>query len=271
LGLIWLADDAPSLRTRRPFIHLLRGTLLFTAYTSFYLAIAAMALADVVAIAFSSPLIITMFAVFFLGEKVGLKRWAAITIGFVGVLFIVRPGAGVFEPAALLAVICAVTYGAAQLLARQVGKVDGGAQMSLYATLVYVLFAGALYFVIGDGRYLTPDSHLSLQFLLRAWAWPEPLHFALMVATSVISAIGMFFLSQAYRLGEASAVSPFEYTGLIWALLFGYAIFGEVPGVLSLVGIVLIVGAGLAVIYRERRRDSPIVTRRGRLRFRSGL
>ncbi|MEL7543280.1 MAG: DMT family transporter, partial [Pseudomonadota bacterium] len=229
LVIIRLADDAPSLTTRRPWTHLLRGMLLFTAYTSFYLALAAMALADVVAIAFSSPLIITVFAVVFLGEKVGIKRWTAIAVGFIGVLFIVRPGAGVFEPAAVLAIVCAVTYGAAQLLARRVGKADGGAQMSLYATLVYVLLGGATFFLIGDGRFLTEDSHPSLQFLLRAWVWPTPLHMAMMVATAVISAIGMFFLSSAYQRGEASAVSPFEYTGLIWALAFGFLFFGEVP------------------------------------------
>ena len=85
------------------------GSCSFIAYTSFYLALAAMKLADAVAIAFSAPLVITALSVVFLGEKVGLKRWIAILGGFAGVLVIVRPGAGVFEPAALLAVVCAFT------------------------------------------------------------------------------------------------------------------------------------------------------------------
>ncbi len=269
--IIGLDPSPPKLKTSRPILHAIRGFLQFVAYTSFYLAIAAMRLADAVAIAFSAPLVITILSVLFMGEKVGLKRWLAILGGFAGVLVIVRPGAGVFEPAALLAVLCAVSYGTAQVLVRPLGRSDGGAQMALYATIVYVVCSGSLWFVIGDGSYLTGDMHPSLAFLLREWTMPTVTHMSMMLATGLISAIGMYCLAQAYRVGEASAVSPFEYTGLIWAIGFGYLIFGELPTIYSVIGILMIVGAGLAVIHRENRRDRPIVTRRGRLRVRSGL
>lgn len=269
--IIGLDPAPPKLKTSRPFLHAIRGFMQFLAYTSFYLAIAAMKLADAVAIAFSAPLVITALSVVFLGEKVGIKRWIAILGGFAGVLVIVQPGAGVFEPAALLAVMCAVTYGIAQLMVKPLGRGDGGAQMALYATLVYTVASGGLWFVIGDGGYLVDGMHPSLSFLLRAWTMPTPLHMGMMMATGLISAIGMYCLAQAYRVGDASAVSPFEYTGLIWAIAFGFLIFGEVPTVVSLVGIAMIVVAGLGVIHREKRRDRPIVTRRGRLRLRSGL
>lgn len=269
--IIGIDPSPPTLKTSRPFLHAIRGFLQFTAYTSFYLALAAMRLADAVAIAFSAPLVITVLSVIFLGEKVGLKRWLAIFGGFAGVLVIVRPGAGVFEPAALLAVVCAFSYGIAQLMVRPLGRGDGGAQMALYATLVYIVCSGGLWFVIGDGSYLREGIHPSMAFLLREWTMPTVTHMSMMLATGLISAVGMYCLIQAYRVGESSAVSPFEYTGLIWAICFGFLIFGEVPTLYSAIGIAMIVAAGLGVIHREKRRDRPIVTRRGRLRVRSGL
>ncbi|MEL6423059.1 MAG: DMT family transporter [Pseudomonadota bacterium] len=259
------------LTTSRPLLHVLRGAMLFVAYTSFYLALAAMALADAVAIAFSAPLIITVLSVIFFAEKVGVKRWAAIGVGFLGVIIIARPGTGVFEPAALLAVLCALTYGASQVMARYLGREDSGGQMALYVSVIYTLISGGLYFVLGDGGWMTPGSHPSLAFLLRAWTMPTPIDLAAMLALGIISGIGMYCLSEAYRRGEASVVTPFEYTGLIWATLFGFLIFAEIPSWSTVLGMALIVLAGLGVIYRENRRDRPIVTRRGRLRLRSGL
>ncbi|MGI9406542.1 MAG: DMT family transporter [Hyphomicrobiaceae bacterium] len=269
--IIGLDPSPPKLKTSRPVLHAVRGLCQFIAYTSFYLALAAMRLADAVAIAFSAPLVITVLSVIFLGEKVGIKRWGAIVIGIAGVVVIVRPGTGVFEPAALFAVTCAVSYGASAVLARPLGRGDGGAQMALYATIVYLVMSGGLWFVLGDGRHLGENTHPSMAFLLRAWSAPTVLHMGMMLATGLISAIGLYCLAQAYRVAEASAVSPFEYTGLIWAISFGFLIFGEVPDIFSVLGILLIVGSGMLVIHREKKRDRPIVTRRGRLRFRSGL
>ena len=98
-----------------------------------------------------------------------------------------------------------------------------------------------------------------MAFLLREWSMPTVSHMAMMLATGLISAVGMYCLAQAYRVGEASAVAPFEYSGLIWAISLGFLIFGEIPDAFSFLGIFLIVLSGLLVIHREKRRDKAML------------
>lgn len=190
-------------------------------------------------------------------------------VGFVGVLLITKPGGATFEPAALIALVCAFTYAASQMLSRKLGRDDSSALMSFYAATFYLIVSGLLGLSLGDGAFAT-SVHPSIEFLLRAWRVPTTFDLALMLGTGVISAFGFFLLAQAYRLGESSAVAPFEYTGLIWASIWGVAIWAEVPNGVSIAGIVLIVAAGLFVLMRERRLNRPLVSKRGRLRMRSG-
>jgi drug/metabolite transporter (DMT)-like permease len=267
LMIVWYDVGLHALATRRIGLQMLRGFLAFTSYTSYYLALAAMPLADVVAINYSSPLLITLLSMVLLKEKVGMRRIGAVLVGFFGILLVTRPGNGVFEPAALLALLSAVAYGCNSLVARKLGETDSGAVMAFYSTLVYLGVSIGLGAVLWNGAG-EGQTHPSLAFISRAWAVPTAFDMLLFVITGVIAAIGFYCFAQAYRMGEANVVAPFEYTGMIWAVILGYVVFAEIPEFTTTTGILLIVAAGLFVIYREMQTKQKIVTARGRLKVR---
>lgn len=253
------------LRTKRSGLHLVRSVLMFVSYTSYYLSIAVLPLADAISLAFSAPLFITALSVPFLGERVGLRRWVAVLVGFLGVVVMVRPGFGVFEPAALLALLCALAYAVGQMIARRLGVTDSGSVMAFYATVLYLVASGVIGLAIGNGA-LDEGGHPSIAFLVRAWSWPVPFDLALMASIGVVAAFGFYFLSQAYRVAEPTAVAPFEYSGLPWVVLWGYLIFGNIPSLHTVVGIVLVVGAGFYVLHRESKTGRVVAARKGLFR-----
>lgn len=227
-----------------------RSVLLYTAYTCYYLAIAAVAIADALAIAFVAPLIVTALSKPLLGLNVGLKRWLAILAGFLGTLVMLRPGFGVFEPAALFALGSAFCYANSSIQTRMLGPTESSAVMSLHTIVIYILLSGLTGFLMGDG-HLAASTHPSLAFLLRAWMWPTGLDLALMLTTGIVATIGMLCLAQAYRLGDPPIVAPFEYTGMIWALMSGYVFWQRVPDAISMLGMAIIIAAGLYIASLE--------------------
>ncbi|MEZ5775687.1 MAG: DMT family transporter [Hyphomicrobiaceae bacterium] len=251
-----------ALSTRRIGMHMLRGTLAFGCFTTYYVAMAALPIADVVAIVFSSPLLITLLSAVILKDRIDLFRGLAVLVGFIGVLLITRPGSTVFDWAALVAVLSAVFYAFNSLVARTLGRTDSGGAMSFYSMLMYLGISGGLGLVLHGGVPGEP-SHPSLAFMARAWVMPTAYDLGLMSATGVISAIGFYCLAQGYRLGESSVVAPFEYTAMLWATIAGYLVFGEVPALFSFVGMGLIVAAGIFNIVREVRRSRRLIRQAG--------
>jgi drug/metabolite transporter (DMT)-like permease len=231
----------------------LRGAILIVAYTTYYLALPVLPLASVVALYFTAPLFVTAMAGPFLGERIGLHRWAAALIGFGGVIVMMRPTGGLFDLAALLPVVAAMTYGAAQLMARRLGATDSAPVMAFYQNLMFLIGALAMAALFSDAAPAA-DGRGSLAFLTRPWSWPGARDLLLMAACGPIAAAGMVLLTQAYRLAEANLVASFEYTGLIWASLWGFSLWGEIPNASTLAGAALIVGAGLYVLYGGRSR-----------------
>ena len=237
------------LRTAKPFQQAFRGLLMFLSYTTYYLALAALPLAETVSIFYSAPLFMTALSGFLLGEHAGVRRWSAIAVGFLGVLVIMKPQ-GELSLAALLALGSAATYAFSAILARRIGETDSAESMAIAATLVYALVAGSAGLALGDG-ILGATGRPEVDFLLRAWTWPSMGDFLLFCVCGVIAAIGFTCLAQAYRLAPATAVAPFEYASLPWAVLWGWAIWSELPTPTLLVGIVLVVGSGIYVFRRE--------------------
>lgn len=255
------------LRTRAPGLHLLRGLLIVTANMAFFTALAVIPLADATALFFAAPLFITVLSIPLLGEKVGPRRIAAVLIGFVGVVIMLRPGMAVPETAPnrlvlLLPVLGALAYALMQILTRRLGIASQASAMAVYIQGTFILVSLGFWLVAGDGRFATGVEDPSIRFLLRAWRWPEPedrLWFLLLGANSAI--IG-YSLSQAYRSADAATVAPFEYVALPLAIMWGWLIWGDLPGIQVALGIVFIVGAGLYVFLRERQRQRPVSSRR---------
>ena len=225
---------------------ILRGVVMFVAYAAFYLALAALPLPTSVALYFSGPLFITLLSVLVLRERVGLVGWAAVLIGFAGVVVMVRPGSGIFDWASLLPVLSGLTYGVAMIAARKMGATESAGAMAFWGNAVFIVIAAGLALVFAGGS-LGGDMHPSLSFLMRGWE-PAPLpDLGLMAATGVIAAIGLWLLTTAYRLAQASTVAPFEYTAMIWGVIWGWTIWGEWPDALGWLGIAAIIGAGIAM------------------------
>jgi len=252
--IMWLVAKSGGLHTlhspRRGAL-IFRGLLLLLAYTSYFLAFPVMKLADIIALYATVPLFVTVLAGSVLGEKITLSRWGAVFMGFVGAMVMVQPGTSVFEVASLLPIFSALTYASAQILARRIGLRDSSAVMSFYQNLLYLVAAGVLAVLITawGGEY---TGHKSLIFLMRQWEMPGMRDFLLIAACGPIAALGMTMLGEAYRLEEANFIASFEYTGLIWGAMWGYLIWAEIPGVNSILGAGLIVGAGLLLLVFAR-------------------
>jgi drug/metabolite transporter (DMT)-like permease len=236
-----------ALRTRRLGMLLARGAILLVCYTTYYLAVPALPLATVVSISFSSPLFIAALAGPVLGERVGPGRWCAIAVGFAGVLVVARPSGGALEPAALLAVSSALAYAVGQVLSRRLGVTETSSVMAFFQNGMFIA-GGAVMAVTLGGGWFTGGGHPSVEFLVRPWVMPTPGDALILVAGGFVAGTGAWCLTHAYRVSEVNVVAPFEYTALVWAAAWGFLIWGEVPGVATLAGIALVLGASLYVL-----------------------
>lgn len=245
-----LAGGLAVLRTRRPFIHMARGMCVVIANTCLFLGLAALPIADAVAIYFVAPLAVAAMSVVFLGEHVGPRRWAAIAVGFAGVLLIVKPGTSAFQLASLLPAIAACFYGGLHILSRYIKDTESAATMAFYILVTFILVSSAVGLAIGDGRYAGKGGP-ALEFLLRAWAPVVPGDWPVLIMLGVTGVAGGFLIGQAYRLSEAAYAAPFEYVAMIMAIFWGVTIFDTWPDAWSWAGIVLILGAGLFLLWRE--------------------
>lgn len=239
-----------NLRTRRPLAHVARGLCVVFANMAFFTSIAAMPLADATAIFFISPLIITALSVVILKEKVGMRRWAAVIVGLVGVVIVVRPGGGGFQFAALLPLLAAVGYALLHIITRKIGLTESASTMAFYIQLSFITVSGAIGLGFGDGAY-AGGNHPSIEFLLRAWVWPTAADWVLLAVLGVTSALGGYLISQAYRVAEAGLVAPFEYTALVMSVIWGVTIWGDWPIATTWAGIALILASGLFIALRE--------------------
>ncbi len=245
-----LTGGLAQLRTRRPWMHILRGICVVIANVTFFLALAAMPLAEAVAIFFVSPLLISLFSVVFLGEKVGPRRWAAIAAGLVGVGIVLRPGTDAFQIAALLPLAAALAYAILQTITRRIGGTENATSLAFSIQAVFLVTSAAFGLALGHGGFAGSE-HPSLDFLFRAWAPPPAADLGLMALLGVVGVLGGWAISQAYRLSEAALVAPVEYAAMPLAVFWGYTIFGDWPDAMAWAGIALILGAGLVLIWRE--------------------
>jgi drug/metabolite transporter (DMT)-like permease len=240
-----------------------RAVIMFGSYTAYYLAFPALPLADAVALYFTVPLFVTMLAAPMLGERSSLRVWSAVAIGFAGVLVMLRPGSGLFEPAALLSLLAASLYALAMLMARRMGGAETASVMAFYQNWVFLAGACAIALLVAlAGPFAGANSgavgqaaaaiHPSLNFLLRPWVWPTLADGLLIASCGPIAAAGIFLLTSAYRISRANLVTSFEYTGVLWAPLWGFLFFAEVPRLTTWLGALLIVGAGLLALRAAR-------------------
>ena len=218
-------------RTERPWLHLTRSVLMLVATALFFTALRYLPLADAVAINFLAPLLVTAFSIPILKEKVGPRRWAAIAVGFVGAMVIIRPGSGAMHWAALLPLGTAVCYALYQILTRIAARTET-TNTSLFWTSVFGVVA----------------TSVAVPFF---WTQPTALAWGLMVALGTMYGLGHYLLIRGLELAPASVLSPFLYTQIIWAILLGLLIFGHFPDGYTWAGMAIVIGSGLYIWWRE--------------------
>lgn len=239
-----------QLITRRPKDQLIRVSIVMVSNVTYFLGLAAMPLADAVAVAFVSPLLVTLLSILVLGEKVGPRRWAAVGVGMLGVIVMLRPGSGVIQPAAILVLISAFCYASSHMMTRRMRDTESAFALNFYVQCGFVLVSTAMGLTVGDG-HLAGSSDPSLAFLFRPWVWPPTDDWPAFLATGLAVGIGGLMMSQAYRLSEAALIAPFEYVGMPMAIFWGVVVFHRWPDTTAWVGIALICGAGLYTLWRE--------------------
>jgi len=251
LAMVAYANGLGALRTRNWKLLIARGLILITSYTSYYMAFPALPLAEAVALFFTSPIFVTLLASIMLREKVTPQAWAAVIAGFIGVIIILRPGSGLFEPAALLSLFSAASYAFSMVLARKYGADEPTTVMAFYVNAVYLVVAAMIAALFGAAGF-TAFGHPSLDFLVRPWAMPDATDLFLMGVCGVIAAVAMSLLTHAYRLANANLVTVFEYTGMLWVPLWGFLLFSEVPRMTTVIGTVIIIAAGFFAVRNAR-------------------
>ena len=252
---------------RRAGALLFRGAILMVAYGAYYMAFPAMKWAEVVTLFFMAPIFITALAHPFLGERVGLGSWMAVLAGFLGVIITYWPsldlvrsagtGATDFNWAMLLPIIAALSYAIPQLMARRMRAAASASVMGFYQNLMYLVGALVLAVIFSLGKFTHPGMHPSLVFLMRDWVFNNWTDILLLAVCGPVSAVGTVLLSQAYRMTEANFVASFEYSGIFWAAAGGFLGWGEVPDRYMIAGALLIVAAGLYMLFFGRRAAEP--------------
>jgi len=227
------------IRTSQPGAQMVRASLLMAATLFNFSALSFLPMAEVKAISFVSPLLVTIFAAWLLAEKVTRGRWVAVAAGFFGVLFIVRPGSEMLQWQAALPLGAALCYSLYQIMTRSLSDREDPSTTLFYSALVGCVV-------------LTP-------LLPQFWQVPELKHIPFLLFLGFAGVAGHFMLIKAMELENASFLSPLGYAQLVWATLFGFLIFGDFPDGYGFVGIAIIVASGLYVAlgHRFKAREVP--------------
>lgn len=245
LLLAW-ETERQRLRSTRIDLQMVRALLALFSTTCFIFAYRTMPLADALAIGYAAPILVTVLSMPMLAERVGFHRWSAVIVGFLGVLLIIQPGVGVFDPAALWAMLGALLYALMIIITRRLGAIDSTACTMLHSNLVYLVGCGLL-----------------LPFL---WVTPGRIDLGLFVAVGLVTGVGMFFFIRAYYHGQAATIAPFDYSAMVWAIVIGFVLWGDIPGWLTLAGMVVVAAAGVYITRRETMlaRHKPLASEMAR-------
>jgi len=245
--------------THYPLLTSVRVILFFFGFSSFYISLTIMPLATATALFFASPFLITIFAILFLKEEVGMRRWSAVIIGFIGVYIILNPDFNDFDYLSLTPVFCAFCYALSMIIIKKTSDKDDVYSQMFHFYIFAITISLIIYFFMGDGQYNNFD-HPASQFIFRKWFSNLEFSLPYMIFIGVVGATGFLCFFTAYRIASPAVVSPFEYSILVWATLNGWIFFDEIPNQKTFVGMILIVCGSIYIFIREKAQDQSIVT-----------
>jgi len=247
------------LKAHYPYLAVLRVVCFFFGFSFFYLSLTFMSLAMANALFFSSPFFISILAMIFLKEKIGIRRWSAIFIGFIGVYIVLNPDFNNFNMMSLAPVACALCYSISMTITKITSDKD-----NVYTQMIH-LYIGAItisiFFFIFTGKgQFNNFTDPTFQFMLREWftnptyAWP------IIILMGVVATFSFYFVFSAYSIASPSVISLFEYSLIIWSIITGYLLFNDIPSIRTFIGVLLIISAGIYIYVREKVKEQYIVT-----------
>lgn len=241
--LLSLTGGPSQLRTSAIPTILVRGLCGMTAALGGFTAFSLMPMADVYAVIFSAPLFITALSVPILKETVGLRRWCAVMVGFVGVMIMLKPGQGLVSIGSVGALVAALGYAASVLIARRIGDRASSAAIVFYSNVVGITVMGAW----------TAFDHVV----------PSVSDLALFATIGMLGGTGLICIISAFKAMPAAVIAPFQYTQMVWGVAFGYLIWSDVPDASIALGCAVVIASGLYILHRETKLGRPTLRKRG--------
>ena len=245
------------LKTHYPLLTITRVLLHFFAFSFFFISLTYMSLAMANALFFSSPFFISIFAKIFLKEQIGIRRWSAIFVGFVGVFIVLNPDFSDFDYKNLLPVLCAFCYSVSMTITKLTSDKDNVYTQLFYFYFVALALCVLIFIFTGEGQF-NIFSDPTMQFIFRDWFTNGYYVWKFILIMGIAASISFVCVFSAYSVASPSAVSLFEYSLIIWAIIIGYFLFDEIPNLRIFIGITLIIGAGIYIFMREKVRDQSI-------------
>ena len=230
-------------KTSRPGLHAFRAITGALAIIALFYGLRELPLADVVSLTFGGPIFVTIASIFFLSEKVGIKRWSAVFLGFIGMLLIVQPAFIDLNYYYISPFIFCIFFACVAISVRSLSKTEANYTIAFYFTFLCTIIGLCSMFFVD-------------------WIMPTKIDFLIFIVMGLCGSIGNLLLTQSYRLSEASLVTPIKYLSLVFAILFGFFIWSEVPKVLTLVGATLVILSSLIIFVRQSQLKKQIVNPR---------
>ena len=230
-------------KTSRPGLHTFRAISGAAAIIALFIGLRELPLADVVSLTFGGPIFVTVASIFFLSEKVGIKRWSAVFLGFIGMLLIVQPAFIDLNFYYVTPIVFCVFFACVAISVRSLSKTEPNYRIAFYFTV--------LCSILGLATIFTGD-----------WILPTKIDFIIFMIMGLCGSIANLLLTQSYRLAEASLVTPIKYLSLVFAIVFGFLIWSEIPKLLTLFGALLVITSSLIIFTRENKLKKQIVNPR---------
>ncbi len=226
-------------KTSRPGLHAFRAVCGALAIIALFYGLRELPLADVISLTFAGPIFVTIASIFFLSEKVGVKRWSAVFLGFFGMILIIQPAFRELNYYYISPIIFCIFFACVAISVRSLSKTEANYTIAFYFTFLCTLIGlGSLFFV--------------------NWIMPTKIDFLIFLIIGLCGSIANLLLTQSYRLAEASLVTPIKYLSLVFAIIFGFLIWGEIPKALTLLGAGLVIISSLIIFVRENRLKKEI-------------
>ena len=248
-----------ELKTYYPVLTSIRVICFFFGFSFFYISLTYMSLAMANALFFCCPFFVSILAVIFLKEKVGIRRWLAIATGFIGVFIVLDPNFNNFDYMKLAPIACAFCYAISMTITKITSDKDNVYTQMLHLYFGAIIISILFFIFTGKGQFNT-FSDPTFQFIFREWFSNPGYSWPFIVAMGFISVLAFYFILNAYSIASPSVVSLYEYSLIVWAILTGYILFDNIPTLKTLIGVSIIISAGIYIYLREKIRDQLIVS-----------